>query len=163
MQTTWNMESAANEAREEAMRLTDRLGSIDAEIGEEKQRITRARIQAARNGESLVEAAERSYLEELLQERDYLPEMHFAARIRSAAADLGVLQGRVRELSPRIQEERDKLEPLQQAASEAQEIAQEQEAVVLQLGASRTATLERAREVEKLLSEIEAEGPKPLV
>ena len=165
MATTQNvesLESAASEALREAMRLADRFGSIDREIAHEKEKITNARIAAARNGESLVEAADRSYLEELLQERDYLPEMHFAARIRSAAAELGVLQARIRELSPRIQDERDKLEPLQQAASEAQEVAMEQERIVSQLGASRTVTLARAREVEKLLSQIEAEGLKPL-
>lgn len=153
----------AQDAMQEADRLARRMGEIDAEIEEEKARISRDRIRAAKAGQRPFEAEDRLTLEGLQAEREDLPELHFAARLNAAAAHIALEQARIRQVEAKIPDAEEEYFGLADHAARAQQQADEAGRYLNGLQGQRSVARARSREQVKLLERVEQEGPKPLL
>ncbi len=161
-ETKRDLRREAEAAMIEADRLARRVGSIDEEIEAEREEIASRRVAAAKRGDSPMAAANRDTLGELLEERDELPEQHFAARIRAAAAYIAVEDARLVELEGEIEEAENTLRPLSREARVASAKAAVAGNHLAQLEGAREATREAARRHQGLLLRIESEGVREL-
>lgn len=156
------LQREATEAMSKAQRLAERLGTIDREIEEEKERLHNQRVAAAKRGESVSSAADPVDLQRLEREREELPFDHFAARLEAVGLQIAEHQARVDEITPQLREAREELAPLQQEAQEATRRAAEQEYKVSQLEGAKSATIARSRELQAAMGQIEQQGVQPL-
>ncbi len=160
--TEQELRQEAEAAMVEADRMARRVGSIDDEIEAERESIAARRVAAAKRGDSPIEAASRDGLENLIEERDELPEQHFAARLHAAAAYVAVEESRLVQLEGEIEEAEQELAPLARAAREANARASTAEHHLVQLEGAREAARDAARRHAQLLQRIEAEGVREL-
>ncbi len=146
----------------EADRLARRVGSIDDEIAAEREEIAARRVAAAKRGDSPMAAANRDGLGQLLEEREDLPELHFAARLHAAAAHIAVEDARLVTLEAEIEEAENTLAPLAREARVASAKAAAAGNHLAQLEGAREATRDAARRHAQLLQRIESEGVREL-
>jgi len=161
-QTVQDLRREAQEAMEEVGRLARRLGSIDAEIQAERQRIAADRVGAARRGESVAAAGDRLTLEGLEAERVELPELHFAARLKTSATNIAAEEAVIAETVPQVEQAEKDLEPLVEALAEAQAAVDAQKAHLGQLRGVVSGARERRKRHEAMIVQVEAEGPRKL-
>lgn len=161
IQSSARLRREAREATMAATELAARRSTIDEEIAEEKQRISRARVHAARRGESPAAASDVDTLGRLVAEKADLPERHYAARLEAAELHIAAEAAIVRELQPKLEKARADLEPLEDALREARARAEAQRGLVNELEGRASGAARRQRQHEMLLEKIEAEGVKP--
>ncbi len=160
---TEDLRREAEAAMHEATRLAHRMSSINDDIEAQQQTIREQRIAAAKRGDSPLAAMDTLGVEGLRAERDELPELHFAARLRAAALWIRAEEAQADELEPEISELEGELGPLTRAAQQAQARADEVEERLNELRGAVLYSRERSREQQRLLRRIEEEGPRPLV
>ncbi len=101
--------------------------------------------------------------EGLQHEKDELPELHVAVRLRAAALWIQAEEARAEELEPEIAELEEELGPLTRAANKAQARVEDVEHRLSELGGAVVYARDRSREQQRLLRRIEEERLRTLV
>ncbi len=156
--------AAASAATNAATALADRRATIEQEIEDKQAEIVQLRINAARAGTPVGDAAatERAELDALLAERDTLPERHFAAQEEAAALYVQAESELMNETDPQIATAKVDLIPIEESFAAAQASLMAQRALVSQLEGVRSTAERRRRHNEQHLEAVERVGVRPL-
>jgi predicted nucleic acid-binding Zn-ribbon protein len=156
--------AAAEAATNRATVLADRRATIEQEIEDKQAEIVQLRINAARAGTPVGDAAvtEKAELDALLAERDTLPERHFAAQEEAAALFVQAETELINETLPQITQAQADLTPLEVAAANAEAARVAQAARLSELRGVSSIAEERRRRNEKHMEAVERVGVQPL-